>query len=996
MQLMTFMQRMQELDSVENRDHGCHLVDPATQRIKFEDCRYLEDLHDGGLPSTTQFQKVTELFSENNAKATPVILKHLRHIRDRLHQKPVLGDDERQKLYTEVANMFNLLAAILHDVTCELHGSKKPLSKEKQDALEERQNMLQMIMVDGEGNHSVLVECLEYLQEPNHQVMKSAFRVFVACLQDAPDSVLSDAHRILETTTGGNALQKLRDELESGLMSVRDNLIRVDEMVEAKSQEEANRLMEEAKSEQNDQAGSHRQKLQQMNITLIKEYMDKIKNGISGERKEAPQEETGAQASIMKKDTSKSDDKPFTFDIVKYNWCIDMVQGIGSIVEGGHSGIRQAFREQKENSVNFVSVLCNSVKVLPAEVQDPEHQKLWLKLVGGLAYALSELCEGQVKNQKASFESDIFKHVNHFIRLSHRQNYLEVAQMQSQILALVGAMLESNVHRDTKFANEMANALDLVGIRMAMNSLYFLNFFCAHFGSASTDFPKLPEAVLHGNAFRCYWVLRRIQDLTGMDIEHLSRPAHWEEDDGNDTDTDTKVVAHAASEDAQEDADDDEEASEQSVLLRSIKKGDDELFVFMKKQMGDAKRAGVDGEYQQFHTFWQELLVDFSHNLTSSQNRDRMSYYLAKTSSIEFVKEEALEKLYFHYEDSLKMSQIYRSRVLADLDWSSAQNKVRDFIEKFNEMKGAMQVQEHLKSKFYARYISDGTSFRWQVAAMILTYALNMLLMVGFSLDNTAAAGTTARFLLPKWHATANLVLGVMHVIVSFGVVVQYFVNQSTGEGALKLLTGDPSSSLYFVSFLGFSIAGLFTHGYCYVFHLLYIVQNNKDLKSAVNAVTFNGKSLLWVAFLTVTIIYMFTFFSFVFFREDFDNNEGMYCNTLTNCFATLIANSLEGGGIRDQLGPGQQGDNQTAFNDEQVGRIFLDILFWILIVTIMMNLVLGIIVDTFSQLREEQAHQDDEMTNKCFICSLPAYRFEKVGGFKKHIQQDHNMWMCK
>jgi len=299
-----------------------------------------------------------------------------------------------------------------------------------------------------------------------------------------------------------------------------------------------------------------------------------------------------------------------------------------------------------------------------------------------------------------------------------------------------------------------------------------------------------------------------------------------------------------------------------------------------------------------------------------------------------------------------------------------------------------------LKSKFYARYISDGTSFRWQVAAMILTYALNMLLMVGFSLDNTAAAGTTARFLLPKWHATANLVLGVMHVIVSFGVVVQYFVNQSTGEGALKLLTGDPSSSLYFVSFLGFSIAGLFTHGYCYVFHLLYIVQNNKDLKSAVNAVTFNGKSLLWVAFLTVTIIYMFTFFSFVFFREDFDNNEGMYCNTLTNCFATLIANSLEGGGIRDQLGPGQQGDNQTAFNDEQVGRIFLDILFWILIVTIMMNLVLGIIVDTFSQLREEQAHQDDEMTNKCFICSLPAYRFEKVGGFKKHIQQDHNMWM--
>merc|ERR1712166_1645182 len=113
-----------------------------------------------------------------------------------------------------------------------------------------------------------------------------------------------------------------------------------------------------------------------------------------------------------------------------------------------------------------------------------------------------------------------------------------------------------------------------------------------------------------------------------------------------------------------------------------------------------------------------------------------MSFYAAKTSSIEFVRDEHLEKLYFHYDDSKKMSQIYRDRVLADLDWSSAQNKVRGFIEKFNEMKGAMAVQEGLSSKFYARYISDGTSFRWQIASMVLTYTLNILLMVGFSLDS--------------------------------------------------------------------------------------------------------------------------------------------------------------------------------------------------------------------------------------------------------------------
>merc|ERR1719345_134440 len=97
----------------------------------------------------------------------------------------------------------------------------------------------------------------------------------------------------------------------------------------------------------------------------------------------------------------------FEFDKVNYNWCYDMVAGIGSIVEGGHSGIRHAFREQRENSVNFITVLCTAFRILPDNVQDEEYQRKWLKLVGGVAYALSELCEGNVQNQKVSFESDV-------------------------------------------------------------------------------------------------------------------------------------------------------------------------------------------------------------------------------------------------------------------------------------------------------------------------------------------------------------------------------------------------------------------------------------------------------------------------------------------------------------------------------------------------------------------------------------------------------------
>lgn len=53
-----------------------------------------------------------------------------------------------------------------------------------------------------------------------------------------------------------------------------------------------------------------------------------------------------------------------------------------------------------------------------------------------------------------------------------------------------------------------------------------------------------------------------------------------------------------------------------------------------------------------------------------------------------------------------------------------------------------------------------------------------------------------------------------------------------------------------------------------------------------------------------------------------------------------------------------------------------------------------GIIVDTFSELRTETAEKQEELQTKCYICSLPDYSFEQVpGGFQRHIRKQHNMW---
>ena len=70
------------------------------------------------------------------------------------------------------------------------------------------------------------------------------------------------------------------------------------------------------------------------------------------------------------------------------------------------------------------------------------------------------------------------------------------------------------------------------------------------------------------------------------------------------------------------------------------------------------------------------------------------------------------------------------------------------------------------------------------------------------------------------------------------------------------------------------------------------------------------------------------------------------------------------------------------------------DIIFFILIIVIGLNLVFGIIVDTFSELRDEKYSIDDDMHSVCFICSLPSYDFDRKGsGFIHHVKKEHNMW---
>ena len=84
-----------------------------------------------------------------------------------------------------------------------------------------------------------------------------------------------------------------------------------------------------------------------------------------------------------------------------------------------------------------------------------------------------------------------------------------------------------------------------------------------------------------------------------------------------------------------------------------------------------------------------------------------------------------------------------------------------------------------------------------------------------------------------------------------------------------------------------------------------------------------------------------------------------------------------------------------AASQKGQLTRYILDISFTIIMVWLVFQMISGLIVDTFSSLRNEEEEFQDDSENICFICGLERETIEKyyVGkyGFDKHLD-DHNL----
>ena len=112
-------------------------------------------------------------------------------------------------------------------------------------------------------------------------------------------------------------------------------------------------------------------------------------------------------------------------------------------------------------------------------------------------------------------------------------------------------------------------------------------------------------------------------------------------------------------------------------------------------------------------------------------------------------------------------------------------------------------------------------------------------------------------------------------------------------------------------------------------------------------------------------------------------------CSSLLECTITYFNHGVRsGGGIGDLLAEVPYESGMLYWL-----RFCNDFLFFILTILILLNMIFGVIVSIFSEIREKANFKENDQNNKCFICNIDRAIFERLKiKFEDHKKFEHNI----
>lgn len=624
---------------------------------------------------------------------------------------------------------------------------------------------------------------------------------------------------------------------------------------------------------------------------------------------------------------------------------------LGLMCDNQHHDIQNYLREQPDNikSVNLVGETTKFLNILYSNISDKS-----MPLVVQLFDTLVEFTSGNQKNQAMVFDNKVCDYINHILRVGHFHNcgIKEEYVLKKSIATLIRALTEENPpieDEETLLAKIPTHRDSIVLVRSKGEVMEYLD--------ADLCVMTMTEAFI------------QLQEMDRSPAKKKRDPAF---DELYNLIQDTGFAFY-------------------HILCRKLDLEDDVKRIHLVKNPN------------------QSMAWDF---------------FAMSTMSIEVIKDDVLQKIYYRVKDRNVLREEIKEKFKYDVDRTTPSNKIRDFMDWASDIIQDIKYQR----KVHANPVGRMLVKLWipmNYIVVFLSFVISIIIMVSWR-DPKNPDGTSDTNSAKPEYTMANYEAflyfwGGVHNFLSFCILITFLISNNptfppytwikkklgerrssnddendfrswhekkTGRSHLEIEIYNFKTIYYFV-FFACSVLGTVFYGYFFAFHLLHISELNQLLKRVIAAVTTNGKSLLMVALLGLAVFFCYSLISFAFFRETFLKEEaGRHCRTVYHCFITMIHH-----GFVDSPYTTFEAEMNSNWDDVIYVTIF-DVTFFILVTTVGLNIIFGIIVDTFSQLRDAKWEIDKDMMNNCFICSRESYDFERHGGgFEKHVRTEHYQW---
>ena len=419
-----------------------------------------------------------------------------------------------------------------------------------------------------------------------------------------------------------------------------------------------------------------------------------------------------------------------------------------------------------------------------------------------------------------------------------------------------------------------------------------------------------------------------------------------------------------------------------------------------------------------------KTLVDYSDIITKIKNmkeatfynqfRPILSFFEHNSASIEVDYKERIYYIPFisvpYFKDLPKQ---LKEEFNETVDRTSRESKVRslifDYIRFVSSAKYTSKVKTFMKKIPIINILFD-YYYTLGLLIFIISITINILIITDYSISNEEVI-ESIREVITDLAYVIIVLISMLIVMITFQNIpeaVDYGLRKlplwKKMVSILKVMLIE-SGILYYILYLMFTILGITVHPFFHSFTLTDSIHRFPTMKIIFRAVYIPRKSLLLTLCMIIILCYVFALVWYSNMSIILKESQKIYgteeilppdqdycCSYMLLCFLCFINNLIKEDA---KMATVLAGGNLQKPNDMNYTVFAFDNIALIILKFLLLEILAGLIIDTFGALRDEDISKNEDVKGSCFICGLAVEEFERSNceGFDVHTSKEHYMW---